>query len=187
MKTNTTMDDVNATFGKFEEELEYRMASMDSAELKDALRSIAGIARGHAEFAVKFSASAEEEFAQCRAILSALRMTMNISSLISSKDKDARDKVEVGELQHDSGNWVKFKVTVGGVPKFKCSAKVFDVGSQFGIKGGRVSKLWVADLVTGSCLISYDRGWDIRPQTPLLKRVLQDILRTFPEPEGVEH
>ncbi len=40
-------------------------------------------------------------------------------------------------------------------------AKVFDEGSQFGINGGRISKLMIK--VNGVTTLSYERGWDIEP------------------------
>jgi len=58
---------------------------------------------------------------------------------------------------------------VGG---FKFEAKLFDEGSIFGIKNGRVSKLSIWDEKTrqitsnffASCIVNYDRGWDIKPK-----------------------
>lgn len=39
--------------------------------------------------------------------------------------------------------------------------KHFDEGSQFGINGGRISKLMIKRDVETVC--NYDRGWDIKP------------------------
>ena len=60
-------------------------------------------------------------------------------------------------------------------------AKVYDVGSQYGIKGGRISKLQVKELVTKKTILHYDRGWDIRPTTANAKAVLKAILAAYPE------
>jgi len=56
-------------------------------------------------------------------------------------------------LYFDSkSNWVS-----GNVNGIKFSAKVFDIGSMFGIDNGRVSKLQIENVC------NYDRGWDIEP------------------------
>lgn len=39
--------------------------------------------------------------------------------------------------------------------------KHFDEGSQFGIDGGRISKLMIKR--DGEIACNYDRGWDIKP------------------------
>lgn len=36
-------------------------------------------------------------------------------------------------------------------------------GSDYGINGGRISKLAIIDESDGSLLLHYDRGWDIKP------------------------
>lgn len=40
-------------------------------------------------------------------------------------------------------------------------AKVYDEPSEFGIEGGRISKLEIR--IDGKCTCNYDRGWDIKP------------------------
>lgn len=58
----------------------------------------------------------------------------------------------------------------GVVGKYKFQAKLFDVGSSFGIDGGRVSKLAIWDeeerhksqSFHKACIMNYDRGWDIK-------------------------
>lgn len=39
--------------------------------------------------------------------------------------------------------------------------KVYEEGSQFGINGGRISKLSLK--MDGECIANYDRGWDLEP------------------------
>lgn len=54
-----------------------------------------------------------------------------------------------------------------GIPTDECTkrfhyqAKVYETGSEFGIDGGRISKLWVE--MDGFTVINYDRGWDVEP------------------------
>ena len=43
----------------------------------------------------------------------------------------------------------------------KYAAKVYDKGSQYGIEGGRISKLTLK--INGEIVANYDRGWDIKP------------------------
>ncbi len=42
--------------------------------------------------------------------------------------------------------------------------KHYDEGSEYGIKGGRISKLTIRK--DGRELLNYDRGWDIKPDKP---------------------
>lgn len=39
--------------------------------------------------------------------------------------------------------------------------KAYEEGSEFGINGGRISKLMIK--IDGQTVVSYDRGWDIEP------------------------
>ena len=62
---------------------------------------------------------------------------------------------------------------------FDFEAKVFEEGSQFGINEGRVSKLCISEQNENVCLVSYDRGWDLKPQDRLSEILLSIILREF--------
>lgn len=71
---------------------------------------------------------------------------------------------------------------VMGYPDYQFEAKIFPVGSQDGIGGGRISKLHVYNL--GEEVMSYQRGWDapdLKPKTREEKKVLKTILQGFPE------
>lgn len=84
------------------------------------------------------------------------------------------DAIQVG-----NDNWIK-----GIKGKFKICAKVFSVGSSFGIKDGRISKLQICDIsqphwgVEGT-YVSYDRGWDVRPSDPEALEFLNGLLEAF--------
>ncbi len=75
-------------------------------------------------------------------------------------------KAEITSFPFDS-NWVK-----GAVDKYTFEAKLFDDGSTYGINNGRVSKLSIYDEAKRlelhdffkSCIVNYDRGWDIKPK-----------------------
>ena len=50
---------------------------------------------------------------------------------------------------------------------YRFQVKHFKNGSQFGIDGGRVSKLWIAwtdDQGVCHVAANYDRGWDVKPE-----------------------
>jgi len=64
-------------------------------------------------------------------------------------------------------------------PDYTFRAKVFDVGSVFGIGQGRISKLqvWCRDRV----VMNYDRGWDQPPESRRDRKVLEEIVAGFPD------
>lgn len=69
-------------------------------------------------------------------------------------------------------NWVKGTVDGG---KYTFESKLYDESSEYGIDGGRVSKLNIQDK-KGSWVMNYDRGWDIEPNTSEEKEVYLGVL-----------
>lgn len=61
-----------------------------------------------------------------------------------------------------NSNWET--LTISGLNSFFiCEAKVFSVGSTYGINNGRISKLYIKEWC-GLCCANYDRGyWDVEP------------------------
>lgn len=57
-------------------------------------------------------------------------------------------------------------------------AKVYDEPSEYGIEGGRISKLFVRDKQR-NVILSYDRGWDVQPTDELGKNILETIMHYF--------
>lgn len=55
--------------------------------------------------------------------------------------------------------------------------KHFEEGSDYGINGGRISKLTVKHK--DETLLNYDRDWDIKPATELGKKALKKMLEKF--------
>ena len=51
--------------------------------------------------------------------------------------------------------------TAEGTKIAKYQVKAYDEGSEYGINGGRISKLWIK--MDGKVITNYDRGWDIKP------------------------
>ena len=52
--------------------------------------------------------------------------------------------------------------------------KHFDEGSEWGIEGGRISKLMIKR--GGEIVCNYDRGWDIKPSDPDAQLAMEIIL-----------
>lgn len=82
-------------------------------------------------------------------------------------------------IEGSNNNWIK-----GTKGKFKICAKVFDEGSTYGIKNGRISKLQICDTSQehwgfDQCYVNYDRGWDIRPTDPEALEFLNGLLVAF--------
>lgn len=74
--------------------------------------------------------------------------------------------------------WTKGEFIIEGC-YFCFEAKVFEVGSSFGIHDGRISKLSIWDKNTNEIVVNYDRGWDIKPGRNLDKKVLNYVLDMF--------
>ncbi len=81
--------------------------------------------------------------------------------------------------ERDERGWIK-----GKIGRYTFSAKVFDLPSQFGIDGGRVSKLGIYDdeqrkrerNYFAACIVNYDRGWDIQPEGAAAEQVFRTVL-----------
>jgi len=60
---------------------------------------------------------------------------------------------------------------------FRYWAKVYDEGSEWGIEGGRVSKLEIKR--DGETVCNYDRGWDIEPVDADTQLAMEIILHEY--------
>lgn len=63
--------------------------------------------------------------------------------------------------------------------KYKYWVKHFENGSEFGIDGGRVSKLTIRKVGESRDLVNYDRGWDVEPATDEVNAVYDIILAKY--------
>jgi hypothetical protein len=89
---------------------------------------------------------------------------LNAGEVTLTKGDPQRDHHVSGHLTRDSS--------------YTFSAKVFDLGSHFGIDNGRISKL---DLFhSGGRVAHYDRGWITHPGTPADKAALATVMAGFP-------
>lgn len=56
-------------------------------------------------------------------------------------------------------------------------AKVYDEGSQYGIEGGRISKLTLK--ANGKIIYNYDRGEDVPPQNEVAEIALAILMHEY--------
>ena len=78
------------------------------------------------------------------------------------------------EVTQKADGWMLGTIEGG----YEWQAKVYEKPSEFGINGGRVSKLFIRPVGLGwqPALISYDRGWDKRPETQDAKVVFETLI-----------
>ena len=60
---------------------------------------------------------------------------------------------------------------------FRYWAKVYDEGSEYGIDGGRVSKLMIKH--DSKIVCNYDRGWDVEPTDATAQLALEILLHEY--------
>ncbi|MFS2315891.1 hypothetical protein QUC22_06075 [Dehalococcoides mccartyi] len=63
--------------------------------------------------------------------------------------------------------------------KYNYWVKHYEEGSQYGIDGGKVSKLTIRKLDESRDLVNYDRGWDVEPNTDEVNAVYAIILKKY--------
>ena len=72
--------------------------------------------------------------------------------------------------------WSKGTIEIEGT-EVQYWVKHFDEGSEFGIDGGRISKLECR--ADGRTILNYDRGWDMEPKTKIGKDAYAAILKKY--------
>lgn len=72
------------------------------------------------------------------------------------------------KLKNADGNWM-----LGTIDGIEFNAKVYSEPSEYGINGGKVSKLWIKGI------LNYDRGWDIKPKGKEAKAMMESLLKYF--------
>ena len=78
----------------------------------------------------------------------------------------------------------------GTIDDFPFGIKVCDKKSGFGIRRGRVIKLYVNDKNSSLELFAYERGWERKPHTPFQQSLLKALLRfaaSLPKQEVWRH
>lgn len=63
-------------------------------------------------------------------------------------------------------------------------AKIYDLPSEYGIEGGRISKLQLRvgrkpPVCAGEIVANYDRGWDVKPKTRAAEVALAVLLLSY--------
>ena len=67
--------------------------------------------------------------------------------------------------------------TKGTINGYDYCIKHFEEGSEYGINGGRISKLDIRK--DGKIYANYDRGWDIKPTGKEVIAVFKEILNQY--------
>ena len=65
----------------------------------------------------------------------------------------------------------------GIIDGYDFQVKHYEEGSQFGIDGGKISKLWIAK--DGMEEASYERGWARRPKSAESEKVYEELLARY--------
>lgn len=81
-------------------------------------------------------------------------------------------KIKVREPRPEGNGWQEGSIGVGK-SIFHYWVKAYETGSEFGIEGGRVSKMMIRRK--GEIVCNYDRGWDVKPvdeETETAKEIL---------------
>ncbi|MDD3027907.1 MAG: hypothetical protein PHI41_07680 [Erysipelotrichaceae bacterium] len=64
-----------------------------------------------------------------------------------------------------------------GKSNFRYCVKSFGEGSEYGIDGGKISKLMIKRV--GRVVCNYDRGWDIKPRDEETRQALESLKATY--------
>ena len=72
--------------------------------------------------------------------------------------------------------WSKGSIEIEGT-EVQYWVKHFEEGSEWGIDGGRISKLECR--ADGETLLHYERGWDKKPTTKLAKQAYATMLKMY--------
>ena len=72
--------------------------------------------------------------------------------------------------------WKEGAILIGG-KGYRYWVKHYEEGSQFGIDGGRISKLMIKR--GGEIVCNYDRGWDVEPVDDNTRVALEILLYDY--------
>ena len=85
-------------------------------------------------------------------------------------------KIKVREPQPEGNGWQEGSIRVGkGI--YHYWVKQYKAGSEFGIEGGRVSKMMLRRK--GEIVCNYDRGWDVKPVDEETETAMEIILHQY--------
>lgn len=84
-------------------------------------------------------------------------------------------KGQVKKAAQGMGAWI-----IGTHADHIIQIKRFDEPSEgYGLNGGRISKLFIKDKNNDQVLVNFDRGWDEKPNTPELKKLVAQLAKAF--------
>ena len=86
-------------------------------------------------------------------------------------------KISVTGTKKALNVWTIATATVNG-KRFRVQMVKFEEPSIYGIRNGRISKLWAKEE-NGTDNIAYDRGWSHRPATAEGKAFLKEIIKRY--------
>lgn len=84
-------------------------------------------------------------------------------------------KLKKGPDMYPNTNWVVGTYEYRTV-LYKFNAKIYSEPSVYGIKEGRVSKLWVRNEQNNKVVFHYERGYDIGDESQTERGMLKDLL-----------
>ncbi|MCO6437299.1 MAG: hypothetical protein J5J06_09460 [Phycisphaerae bacterium] len=102
-------------------------------------------------------------------------MTDNLPETTSDEPTDLLDTLKITKLQQRDagGSWV-----MGNIGGHRFDALVFPehaVCPDYELDASRISKLWVQRIADRAVVVNFDRGWDVRPTTPVAEEIV-DLL-----------
>ena len=96
---------------------------------------------------------------------------------ITERERKMDVSVTIIGTEQALNTWTKMFARING-KTYEIQMVRFDEPSIYGIRKGRISKLW-ARGGDGTVVINYDRGWDIRPATAEGKALLAEITKRY--------
>ena len=87
-----------------------------------------------------------------------------------------KNEISVTTGEQSEMGWTQGTVAIGA-SAYRFEIKHFDEPSHYGIRHGRISKLWLA--LDNECKASYDRGWDKCAKETESKAVIGAICKMF--------
>ena len=86
-------------------------------------------------------------------------------------------EIDILGTEEALNTWTLGRAMVNG-KTYKIQLVRFDEPSQYGIRQGRMSKLWVAEAGHEPSM-NFDGGWDVRPKNAEAKALLTAITKKF--------
>jgi len=104
-----------------------------------------------------------------------------LKSLGVQNVRAGRGAMSMASVKPVDGAWITGKMSRNFAPGSEIQIKRFDEPSGYGIKGSRISKLWISEPTdrSGGDQASYDRGWDVKPTDPRIAKWIDRLVQAF--------